>query len=294
MKNRVSTVALILKMKTQRLISFMLFRKRSALRNHFGSYISPLETSVANDLSAFQRLKPLMDKLKSELVDFPLTRIGSANDGGYVLLDKEYHGSFLISGGIFNDNNFEVALADLGAKGHQIDFSISSPPKQHSNLTFSPQRLVGDELKEFSYDISLDEIVKEKIDQTSENYSELLLKLDIEGSEWEVLEKSTSLTRFSQIYLELHYLERLAHPNFSESSINTLERILDLFFPVFISGNNCCGFVNIGGYAIPRVMEMTLLNRSLYSFTPSQNSNLNSLYQSQNYPKRAPLVLKKW
>lgn len=283
-----------LKMKTQRLISFFLFRQKSALRNSFGSYISPFETSVAHDLSTHKKLKPMMEKLESQLIDFPLTRIGSTNDGGYVVLDKSYQDSYLISGGILNDNNFEVAMADLGACGHQIDFTIKSPPRKHVNLTFSPQRLVGDEFRKFSYDISLDEIVREKIDKQEKKYSDLLLKLDIEGSEWQILEKSESLPRFNQIFLELHYLERLIQPKFSESSLNALERMLEMFFPVFISGNNCCGFVNLAGYALPRVMEMTLLNRNTYSFIPSLNSNINSLYQSQNYPKRAPLVLKKW
>jgi hypothetical protein len=38
---------------------------------------------------------------------------------------------FLISGGIETNNDFELALAALGAEGIQIDYSISQPPVSH-------------------------------------------------------------------------------------------------------------------------------------------------------------------
>jgi hypothetical protein len=234
---------------------------------------------------------PLMDKLRSEEIDLPLTRIGSERDGGYVVLDKDYQDSFLVSGGISNDNNFEIALASRGAKAHQIDYSISSPPIPHSSLTFSPQRLVGEESKELHFDITLDEVVASN---HHSGKSELLLKLDIEGSEWEILETCNSLTKFSQIFLELHYLNRLADPDYAEKSMKALGRLLDAFFPVFIAGNNCCGIINLGGFVVPRVMEITLLNRNNYEHFQSKNKNINNRYRSQNYPERAPLVLKNW
>jgi hypothetical protein len=274
-----------------RAVSFVLFWQRGALKTTFGSYIAPMESKVAEDLDLHIRLRPLMERLCSEQIDLPLVRLGSVADGGYVLLEKDYRDSFLISGGIFNDNNFEVALANLGAKAHQVDYSIIAPPVAHPNLTFSAERLVGEKSKEHAYDVTLDELVTREFDEKN---TELLLKLDIEGSEWEILESCNSLTKFNQIYLELHYLDRLANPRYAESSMRALDRLLQSFFPVFLSGNNCCGFVTIGGYVLPRVMELTLLNRSTYSPISVYKPSTNQKYQSQNYPKKAPLVLKNW
>lgn len=245
-------------------------------------------------MNLHKKLKPVMERLRTELVDAEFRRIGSQGDGGYVVLDKSYKGSFLISGGISNDNNFEFALADLGASAIQVDFSILHPPRKHHNMTFIPNRIVGEGHKVLGYDITLDEIVNTEIDSSKSTYSDLILKLDVEGSEWEILETSVSLPRFEQVLLELHYLERLASPNLIESSIAALDRLLESFVPVFISGNNCCGFVTIGGYSLPRVMEISLVNRNSVKILGSGRNKLNADYQSQNYPERAPLVLKNW
>lgn len=291
MITRLHRVGHFLVARFSRAVSFLLFWERNALRTNFGSYISPMESKVAEDLGLHIQLRPLMERLCSERIDLPLTRIGSAADGGYVVLDKSYKDSLLISGGIFNDNNFEVALANLGANAHQVDYSIVAPPVTHPNLTFSAERLVGEDSKELSFDVTLDELVARESGKKS---TELLLKLDVEGSEWEIFETCNSLDKFNQIYLELHYLDRLANPKYAESSMRALDKLLRSFFPVFISGNNCCGFVTLGGYVLPRVMELTLLNRKTYSPLPNNQFSINQKYQSQNYPKRAPLVLKNW
>ena len=280
-----------LTLKSQRLLCLLLFRKRGAIRTNFGSYLSPRESAIATDLKLHEKLIPLMEKFRSEEIDLPLTRLGSERDGGYVLIQKNYQGSVLISGGILNDNNFEVALANLGAKVHQVDYSISAPPIDHPNLTFSAERIVGENSKELEIDVTLDELVA---NTSASHESELLLKLDIEGFEWEILETSESLNRFSQIFLELHYLDRLANPKYAESSIKTLDNLLEKFFPIFISGNNCCGFVTMGGFVIPRVLELTLLNRNKFSPRSGTQVSINQRYQAQNYPTKAPLVLKKW
>ncbi len=280
-----------LRFRSLRLISFLLFRDRSAIQNVFGSFISPMESQVGNDLAIHFALKPLMDKLVSQEIDLVLTRVGSEKDGGYVLLDKDYDNAFLVSGGISNDNNFEIALANLGAQVHQVDYSIISPPAEHPRLSFSAERIVGENSKNSKFDVTLDELVAQIPES---NVSELLLKLDIEGSEWEIFETSKSLNSFSQIFLELHYLDRLSNPKYANSSIKALEKLLEGFFPVFISGNNCCGFVTLGGFAVPRVLEMTLLNREFYSPISKPKKTINEKYQSQNYPSKAPLVMKSW
>jgi hypothetical protein len=233
-----------------------------------------------------------MEKMTIENSGETLVRIGSKNDGGYVLVEKDYSGVFLLSGGISNDNNFEIEFAQLGGVGHQIDYSIKEPPKKHKNLTFSPRRIVGEKALEF--DVTLDDLCQELIPENALKQKTSILKLDIEGSEWEILNTAKNLGFFDQILLELHYLNKLADPKVHRESVEGLNRLLDLYFPVFISGNNCCGVVTLGGFTIPRVMELSLLNRSKYQIVGEKKPGPNQIFQSQNYTNRAPIVLKSW
>lgn len=277
--------------KIIRVTSFLLFRTRAAVTNEFGSFISPKESLVGTSVELHALLTPVMKKLSSQKIELPLVRLGSKGDGGYVVLDKNYEDSYLISGGISNDNNFEIALANLGMHGHQVDFTIASPPISHPNLSFSRQKLVAEGANKSDIDVSLDQLFEHR---SAETYDDLMLKLDIEGSEWGVLQSSRSLIKFSQVLIELHYLERLANPRFSKQYLEGLERLLEYFFPIFITGNNCCGYATLGGYSVPRVMEISLLNRKIYSTALTDINETNSIFQSQNYPSRAPLVLKNW
>lgn len=259
-----------------------------------GSYISPFANNIANDNELHQELLPLMNSLTMQLTSLPLIRLGSKFDGGYILVDKDYSDSFVISAGISNNNDFEIDFANKGGYGHQIDFSVKNAPLNHPNLTFSSTRLVGEGNQIDIFDISLDEVYSKYIESSKYATSPNILKMDIEGSEWDILKSSKSIEKFDQILLELHYLDRLAKPLFKEDYMKSLKRLLEGFFPVAIAGNNCCGFITIGGFSIPRVIEMTLLNRKNYPVRSSE-TNLPSLNLiTRNYPQRAPLVLKNW
>jgi len=278
--------------RIKRVISFLIFFRRGTINSVFGSYISPTETKIATDLALHKALRPLMDRLAVEDSGEKLIRIGSQNDGGYVLVEKDYSGLFLLSGGISNDNNFEIEFADLGGLGHQVDYSIEEPPRKHKNLTFSPRRIVA--VRDLDFDVTLDDLCQEFISEEVLKQKTAILKLDIEGSEWEILNSAKNLGSFDQVLLELHYLNKLADSKVHLESVEGLSRLLDLYFPVFISGNNCCGVVTLGGFTIPRVMELTLLNRSNYQIIGESKFSPNQLFQSQNYTNKAPIVLKTW
>jgi hypothetical protein len=276
------------------LISKILFLSAGGNRDILGSYISPLANKIANDDNLHQRLFPIMRALTTQTPNVPLVRFGSNFDGGYVLVDKDYKDVFLISAGISNNNDFEIDFANHGGVGHQIDFSVVSAPIAHENLTFTSSRFVGEGRNKEDFDISLDQVYSEFIKSTKFEVSSNVLKMDIEGAEWDILETSNSIKEFDQILLELHYLDRLAKPAFQETYIKSLENLFSAFFPVAIAGNNCCGFVTIGGFSIPRVMELTLLNKKNYKTLKQGNTSANQNLVTRNYPNRAPLELKNW
>ena len=92
-----------------------------------------------------------------------------------------------------------------------------------------------------------------------------VLKLDIEGSEYETLSKVESFTRFTTIVIELHNLHRIVDDQFWEVLRNILEKFSKSHSVVFLSPNNCCGFSIIGGVPIPNVLEVTWARNDLVS-----------------------------
>jgi hypothetical protein len=118
--------------------------------------------------------------------------------------------------------------------------------------------------------------------------------MDIEGSEWEILDSASNLHRFDQILIEIHYLERLAKEDYRELYLSGLSKLFEHYFPIAIAGNNCCGFVTIGGFSVPRVMEMTLVKRGDHKVSSKTVEKPTSDLITRNYRNRAPVVLKHW
>lgn len=277
-----------------RVICRLLFIESGGFRGPFGSYISPRSQVAANDYELYEILRPIMDLMTTHRVDKPLMRLGSEFDGGYVIINQDYSRSFLIAAGISNNNDFEKSFADLGGHGHQVDYTVEDAPFKHDNLTFSPSRLVGEHQEQETFDVTLDALFMNHIKDTQFEGQANILKMDIEGSEWEILNSSKVLNRFDQILIEIHYLERFAIEEYHPVYVSALTKLFSHFAPVAIAGNNCCGFVTIGGFSVPRVLEMTLVNRDNYDVKLEDDAvNMGPLI-TRNYSNRAPISLKRW
>jgi hypothetical protein len=272
------------------IVRLLIFRKKGGYRDSLGSFISPLSQELAENVELNEIINPLFEKLKPRKIDSPLKRLGSKLDGGYVVVDQSYTDTYMISGGIETNNDFEMEFAQKGGSAIQIDYSVNSAPNDHPNLEFEPWRLVGEGAKESPNDVTLDELYEMKIENSKFAKSKNILKLDIEGSEWDILLTSKMIDKFDQILLELHYLERLGLDDFKDESIQAINRILEFYFPVVITGNNCCGYVTLGGINIPRVLEMTLLNRKNYFPGDLATPNDYRHLVSKNYESKAPLT----
>ena len=56
-------------------------------------------------------------------------------------------------------------------------------------------------------------------------------------------------------------MESWAHPAFFGVACAFFDRLLSLFHVVHNHPNNCCGLVDLGGFLMPRVFELTLLRK---------------------------------
>lgn len=257
---------------------FLYFREKGFKRNAFKSIISPIQIKVSESKVLEKRMDELKRALKPTLIPIKdLTRVGSKFDGGYIVPKIGIKESdFLISGGISTNNDFELSLAKKGVLGLQIDFSIEAPPIKHANLSFVKKRL-GDE-------ISLKQAVKH-----FSSKGKGILKLDIEGSEYQVIKNFNQFFIFDLIIIEFHYLNRLIEYDFYSCFRNSLLKINSTHKIVYISPNNCCGYSIIGGQPIPNLLEITWLKKNLVNKKNNISSNnYRSLYRP-NKPWKASL-----
>ena len=269
------------KIKFLRLVLWVFNKERGSVINQWGSITSPSELEIQRSPHLGERARSLVSNLSPTILEVDqLKRYGSVADGGYVVPVNAINNSkFLISGGIETNNEFEIELANLGILGIQVDNSIDSPPKDHKNLSFKRATLGGKD------GILIDDLLK-SFDSTTQG----VLKLDIEGSEYETLSEVESFQRFTTIILELHNLHKIVDDHFWDNFKSILEKFSQNHSVVFLAPNNCCGFSIIGGVPIPNVVEVTWARNDLID--GKKFSKIAALHPEQmktNYENRAQL-----
>lgn len=204
-------------------------------------------------------MNSLSSRIKAALLtDTPIgvsfCRLGRPYDGGYVVIDDFSANDYLISMGVQNDVSFEKALENRVSFIDVYDFSISCLPEPIANSRFFKEKI-----KNNSYSV-LTRAPEDK---------DLILKIDIEGSEWEFLPSlsHTQVERFRQIAIEIHWLIDTPEIKVPDIPMEVLERLSQTHQLVSIHPNNYGGTVVVEGVVVPQVLELTYLRKSSYSFS---------------------------
>ena len=202
-------------------------------------------------------LEQLISQLHPIKADKGLIRIGPNGDGGYLLPDDLDGINACFSAGIGFTSLFELDLARSGLKIFLADKSVDGPAENHELFTFTKSFIGARSNKDF---IRLDDWVsKSGLDEQSE----LILKMDIEGAEYETFISVTSqlLKRFRIIIVEFHGLHNLWNkPYFSLASV-AFNRILENHKCVHIHPNNVGAYSEKDGIAIAEIMEFTFIRK---------------------------------
>lgn len=188
-----------------------------------------------------------------------MIRIGSSNDGGYVIPKNLGDSSKLFSPGCDGIVEFERDLYRKYKIPSIVLDSISKKPKNlEAFIEFEDNWL---DASTSNKTISLRDWVTSK----SKSEETLILQMDIEGSEYEVLRNTPEeiLNRFHTIVIEFHYFEMIKNSYLFENKVRPVfELLLKNHLPVFVNPNNCCGEIRFGKYKFPRVFELTLIRRT--------------------------------
>ena len=206
-----------------------------------------------------EKILNLIKYFKPTKTEFDLKRIGDKNDGGYLIPDIINEIKYCVSGGVGHTNEFEFQLEKLNIKSFLADYSVPAP-KNLNNFDFKKKFLAS---YNNSKKININSWIESFMNEC--NLEQSILKLDIEKSEYEVINSINEdiLKKFKILIIEFHGLEMIGEESFNQKLSSVKEKILKNFITVHIHPNNCCGMHNVRKFKVPSVLEVTYLNKAL-------------------------------
>ena len=231
------------------------FKSKGSILNRFNSILSPLEYNEITTTKNTVKIQAILNYLAPNQYLGKIKRVGGKADGSYVvpieMLDRN---TYLLSGGIEDNNKFEIFAASRGITGIQIDNSITKPPQNHPNLEFLKATL-GDVDKP-GY-VSLEALMNK-----APKNKKILIKIDIEGSEIEALGSLSikNLKRIDCLVMELHNLGSITSKN--DKIYNLLNQLHKANLrSIFIQANNACLTYTLAGNLVPDNIEITYVKK---------------------------------
>jgi len=176
-------------------------------------------------------------------------------DGGYLLPDGFNGISTCFSPGVGGISDFESDCANLGINVYMADKSVDCPAVQHTRFNFLAKYLA-------SVNNSDCVTLNSWADSTNINKNEdLILQMDIEGSEYEVILSITPelISRFRIIIVEFHFLDQLFNKDFFDLASKVFEKLLLTHSCVHNHPNNVTGSIKVKDVEIYPISELTFV-----------------------------------
>ena len=183
---------------------------------------------------------------------------GADEDGGYFLAFPFGISTEVVSVGLGDNITFDFEISPYVNRIHMWDHTIAPPGEIPVNSIYYPKGLGP---KTFGDFISLEEMF-DNLDQESR----IILKIDIEGAEWEILNSLSRsvLDRVDQIVIEFHGLFEVVRNQVKfESALRTLRLVSSDFYTINVNPNNWGNAQVLHGITFPDVIEVSYLRKDL-------------------------------
>jgi hypothetical protein len=155
-------------------------------------------------------------------------------------------------------------MAELSIPSFMADYSVDGPPVASSSFSFEKLFLAThSDGKKF---VRLEDWVT----QNAPSDGDLVLQMDIEGSEWPVLldTPDQTLKRFRIMVIEFHDLDQMMTATLGAEVFSTLlDKLSRNFKVVHLHANNAGGIHKFKGQVIPRVIELTFLRSDRFDLS---------------------------
>ena len=207
----------------------------------------------------------IMDKTLLEVYEFQdKLRLGSKNDGGYVICKMDGDYDCYVSCGVSNEASFDRDFLNLYKNiGKDNCFAFDGtirdyPWKFTKNINFVKKNISNVNNDE---NTNLDDIISK--------YENIFLSIDIEGGEypWILSLTEDKLKKFKQICIEFHGLNDNTWGSSLDDKKKCIEKLNKTHYIMHAHGNNWGGIQN----GIPDVLELTYINKKNILVNPSKN-----------------------
>lgn len=254
-----------------------MFRPESSDQKFFRK--EKLLQSRASDPNTLLRF---IERFRENYVSTELVRVGGEGDGGYLLPDILSNVSHCFSPGVSFTADFEAELSrNFGIRCLLADASVEAAPLSDPNFSFV-QKFVGSRTE--GQLTTLSDWMSASLDGSERD---LLLQMDIEGSEFDVLtlESNDVLERFGVIIVEFHGMERLFDEHFLSSVSAIFEKLYQKFSVCHVHPNNIGGIASLGEIEVPRLFEVSFVRDDLLrSLEPGREIVLPHPLDAPNVP----------
>ena len=258
-------------------MKYFILEKTFASRKKFITKMTPID-----------EVKDLIKQLYPVVCKKGLIRFGPEGDGGYLIPDDLEGIEACFSPGVSTASGFEKDCANQNMKVFLADASVSAPTQKHDLFDFIPM-FVGS-INNDNY-LTLDKWVNSKLPNSN---SDLLLQMDIEGSEYEAFHSLSedTIKRFRIMVIEFHDLDEIWNYSYFKIISRVFKKILQSHNCVHIHPNNIANKSKLNGVETIQAMEFTFYRNDLSIETEYQTSFPHSL-DSDNNPKQSSVALPK-
>ncbi len=209
--------------------------------------------SAMNEQSK-QEVRAAMRRFRPQKTGLELVRVGPDYDGGYLLPDDMDDLVALYSPGVSDTTGFDLEFAKRGVNSFLADGTIDAPSGMHPRMAFEKMMLGGADAEGVM-------TLASWIARTAPAGGDLLLQMDIEGSEYGVVQATPSdvLQRFRIIVLELHRVDEMLLGDEREVLVEFMDKLGSTHRLCHLHPNNCSAAVEIDGQNVPPILELTYL-----------------------------------
>ncbi len=225
-------------------------------------------------------LRALMRRLHPVNSAAGFLRLGCDGDGGYLVPDDIDGIASCWSAGVGTDSSFEADCADRGMEVFLTDGSVEGPAQPHPRFHFTRAFLGSSETEACST------LASWMASARPDSPQDQLLKLDIEGAEYDVLLATPPelLARCRVIIVEFHQLDLLWSAPFFRLAAAAIHKLLHSHACVHIHPNNHDGVLRYRRIDLPPTMEFTFLRRDRLSPVPQWRADFPHPLDHDNTP----------
>jgi hypothetical protein len=215
-------------------------------------------------------------------------RLGRNEDGGYIIGDINTAYDLYISCGVGDEESFSrdfINKYNFGKKNcFALDGTVDSYPVKYEQDVIFIRKNISYFNNERNTDLSF----------LYNRFSNIFLKMDIEGSEYEWIISLTEsdLKRFSQIVIEFHGITNNDWDIRHLAKVHCFKKLAKTHYLIHAHGNNYSPVFN----GIPSVIELTYINKNQFDVELHPNSSKLPVSDLDypNDPGKPDIVLEKF